>query len=220
MTTLTSTFPPYTRQEFDWIEGEWAYACHGRQTFLSVDDFRQVESWQAAGIRAATVVEAMTTFFTRLAQRPRRPARIKIAWIQPDLDRLQAHQNRITANVPLVNPNLLKSVWELVFEPLRSDPQAQDAWLKLYALKKSEPHPDAPGWLDHFDRARATEAQLLKLAEAHLRSLGAANPEATLKAQLADAGLTAGTDLYTRVWRHHWTRAVFKAFNVPEVKHG
>lgn len=211
------SFPPYTRQEFDWIEAEWAYACHGRQTFLSVDDFRQVEQWQAAGIRASQVVEAMTAYFAALTLRPRRPNRIKIAWIQPFLDKLQARARR-QAELPIAQfPTSI--LWDQVIEPLKSDPQAKEVWSKWWFLKASEPGPDAPGFLDHFDHTRAAEAHLLKLAEAHLRSLGAANPEAQLTAQLAEQNLTPGTDLYTRVWRHHWTRAVFRAFNVPEVRH-
>ncbi len=217
---MTATaFPPYTRQEFDWIEAEWAYGCHGRQTFLSVDDFRQVEQWQAAGIRAASVVEAMTAFFVRLAQRPRRPNRIKLAWIQPELDKAQARQQRF-AELPLVKFPATAN-WDKVIEPLKSDPQAKQAWTQWWFLKFNEPGPDAPGWLDHFDQTRAAEAQLLKLAEAHLDRLsGITNPRSTLALQLSEQGLQKGTDLYTRVWRHHWTRAVFKAFNVPEVNHG
>lgn len=217
-TPIPSRYPPYTRQEFDWIEAEWAYACHGRQTFLSVDDFRQVEQWQAAGICAASVVEAMTAYFTRLAQRPRRPHRIKIAWIQPELDKAQARQQRL-AELPVVHFPAAAN-WDQVIEPLRSDPQAKQAWTQWWFLKFNEPGPDAPGFLEYFDQTRAAEAQLLKLAEAHLRTLGAANPEAQLATQLAEQNLTPGTDLYKRVWRHHWTRAVFKVFNVPEVQHG
>jgi hypothetical protein len=100
-----------------------------------------------------------------------------------------------------------------VREPLRSDPKAHALFEAWSGLQATSPSPDAPGFLDHFDRERASFHELVVVAE---QALG---PEAEtlrerLGGRLAEAKLEAGSPLWQRAWKHHWGRLVCEAWGI------
>lgn len=55
----------YSREEYDWIEAEWAFHLHGRSAFLSVDDFQKIKEWEGHSIPPDLIVSAMKRYFER-----------------------------------------------------------------------------------------------------------------------------------------------------------
>ena len=42
---VLSAAMPFTREELDWMEAEWAFHLHGRSAFMSREDFLQLQVW-------------------------------------------------------------------------------------------------------------------------------------------------------------------------------
>lgn len=200
----------YTREELDWIEAEWALHLHGRQAFLSREDFVQVQAWEAAGAPADLVVNALAAFFERRSKRPR--PRAFVAMAHADKDVAKALQLR--RSLAKAGPAPAGAGWDAVKEPLRSDPRARAAFDAWAALKAAAPAPDAPGFLDHFDQERLAHRALVDLAAT---ALGPAAGElrAALEARLRQAELSEGGALWARAWAHHWGRMVCEAWGLP-----
>ena len=200
---------PYTREELDWIEAEWAYHLHGRQAFLSREDFLQVQAWDAEGAPAELVVSAMEAYFQRRAKRPRPRAFSAMAHLGKEVEKaLKLRQSLLRAG-----PAASSSGWEGVGEPLRSDPRARAAFAAWSALKGAAPSPESPGFLDHFDRERGAFLEVVRLAE---QALGPAAEDLRqrLSQRLAEAKLEAGTPVWERAWKHHWGRLVCEAWGI------
>lgn len=201
---------PYTREELDWMEAEWAFHLHGRQAFMSREDFLQLQVWDGEGIPADAVVGAMEAYFERRAKREKPRTWVALAHLAKDVARaakLRAAMGRADG------PSGDVSGWEAVKEPLRSDPRAKAAFEAWKRFQAAAPPPDSPGFLDHFDQARKLHKELLALAEARLGSRVEPLKE-TLMARLAESKLQEGTLVWKRAWDHHWSRAVCDAWGM------
>jgi hypothetical protein len=202
---------PYTREELDWMEAEWAFHLHGRQAFMSREDFLQLREWDGEGIPADAVVGAMDAYFDRRAKRAKPRTWVALSHIAKDV--AKAAQLR-SALAKAEGPGENLGEWEGVAEPLRSDPRAKAAFEAWRRSQAKAPAPDAPGFLDHFDAERALLRDFLSLAE------GALGPRAgtlreELRARLAEAKLEEGTLVWKRAWDHHWSKLVKDAWRIP-----
>ncbi len=199
---------PYTREELDWMEAEWAFHLHGRQAFMSREDFLQLQAWDAEGIPADAVVGAMEAYFERRARRAKPRTWVALSHLAKDV----ARAVKLRAALGKVEAEDL-SGWEAVKDPLRSDPRARAAFEAWKRCQAAAPPPDSPGFLDHFDQARRLRKDLLSLAEASLGARAEPLREALL-ARLAESKLQEGTLVWKRAWDHHWSRAVCDAWGM------
>lgn len=202
---------PYSREELDWIEAEWAFHLHGRSAFLSREDFLQAQTWAEAGVPADLVVAAMGSYFERRAKRPKARGFVALAHLDKDVAkalRFQGALKRAGADRTELG------AWSAVAEPLRSQAPAQAAFAAWQALKAAAPDPDNPGFLDHFDAERKAFRSLVALAEAALGARGEAlRSEQVLR--LREGGLEEGSLVWQRAWGHHWAQAVCDAWGIP-----
>lgn len=202
----------YSREEWDWMEAEWAFHLHGRSAFLSSEDFRQLQVWEGEGVPAEIIVNAMGAYFERRAKRPRPRSFVKVDHIVKDVAKgLKLREALHRSDAPTAD----LGAWTGVSEPLRSDPKARIAFETWQRLKASAPSPDAPGFLDHFDAERSARRSLLKLAEALLghetETLRKELEERLLEAQLKPESL-----VWTRAFQHHWELRIAEAFGIPK----
>jgi len=203
---------PYTREELDWVEGEWAFHLHGRAAFMSREDFLQLQVWAGEGVPAEAIVGAMEAYFERRRKRPGARTFVALSHLAKDVAKaaqLQAALRRAGAGAPEGGAE-----WERVKEPLRSDPRVRalyEAWKRSQA---GAPSPDAPGFLDHFDAQRKAFKELAAQAEARLGA-EAVPLKAALAGRLAESKLAEGTVVWQRAWDHHWSRIVCEAWGIP-----
>ena len=201
---------PYTREELDWMEAEWAFHLHGRQAFMSREDFLQLQAWDGEHIPADAVVGAMEAYFQRRAKREKPRTWVALSHLAKDVAKaakLRAAMGKVEA------PSGDVSGWEAVQEPLRSDPRARaafEAWKRFQALA---PAPDSPGFLDHFDEERRLFREFLALAEAKLGPRAEPLKEA-LAGRLAQSKLQEGTLVWNRAWTHHWSKIICDAWGI------
>ncbi len=201
---------PYSREELDWMEAEWAFHLHGRQAFMSREDFLQLQVWDGEGIPADAVVGAMEAYFERRAKREKPRTWVALAHIARDVAKaakLRAALGRAEG------PSGDLSGWDAVKEPLCSDPRARSAFEAWKRAQAAAPAPDSPGFLDHFDQERKLQRELLALAEGALGPRAEALRE-ELTARLAEAKLQEGTLVWKRAWDHHWSRTVCDAWGI------
>jgi len=199
----------YSREELDWMEGEWAFHLHGRSAFMSREDFLQLQLWAGEGVPADAIVHAMDAYFTRREKRAKGRSFVALNHLAKDVEKTMKLRSALER---AGTPQDL-GAWEGVKEPLRSDPRGRalfDAWKRLQA---GAPQPDSPGFLDHFDTERKAFRELAALAE---QRLGAeAEPlRAALAARLAEANLAEGTLVWKRAWDHHWLRTVCETWGI------
>lgn len=200
----------YSREEIDWIEAEWALHLHGRQAFLSREDFTQLQAWEAAGVPAEVVVHAFAAWFERRARRPRPRAFVALSHLDKEVAKAMTLRERLAQAGPAAASS---AGWAEVQEPLRSDPRAKAAFDAWNALKAASPAPDSPGFLEHFDREREAFRQLVDQAGEALGPAASAL-EARLRVRLAEAELEEGSSLWKRAWSHHWGRTVCEAWGI------
>lgn len=201
----------YSREEWDWMEAEWAYHLHGRSAFLSSEDFRQLQVWEGESVPAELIVNAMGAYFERRARRPRPRAFVKVEHITKDVAKgLKTREALQRGEAPAAD----FGAWSGVSEPLRSDPKARIAFETWQRLKASAPPPDAPGFLDHFDAERSARKALLALAEA-LLGTGLESARKELEERLMEAQLMPGSLVWKRAYQHHWDLRVAEAFGIP-----
>jgi hypothetical protein len=202
---------PYTREEKDWLEREWAYRAWGRAGLLSTDDYRQVLAWEAAGVPMDLVVAALNAFFDRREKRekPRTYVALK------HLDRDVAKALRLRETLLRAGPELEAAAgWDQVKAPLREDPSARAAFEHWRRLRASAPSPEAAGYLAHHDQVREARAALLALAEAALGPTAGSLRE-ELRRRLEAADMKEGGLVWKRAWNHHWARLVAAAWALP-----
>ncbi len=202
---------PYTREEWDWIEAEWAFHLHGRSAFLSNEDFHRLQIWEGEGIAAELIVNAMGAYFERRSKKPRTKSFVKVEHVSKDVAKgLKLREASDRGDTPKVD----FGAWARVLEPLRSDPKARLAFEAWQRLKASAPSPDAPGFLDHFDAERSARRALLALAEEGLGAqTGAIRQE--LEARLTEAQLKPDSLVWNRAFQHHWELRVAEAWGIP-----
>ncbi|WP_243302178.1 hypothetical protein [Geothrix oryzisoli] len=202
---------PYTREEKDWLEREWAFRAWGRAGLLSTDDYRQVLAWEAGGIPMDLVVAALNAFFDRREKRekPRTFVALK------HLDRDVAKAVKLREAVVRAGPELdAGKGWAQVKAPLKDDPAAKAAFEAWQRLRATAPSPEAAGYLAHHDGEREARAALLGLAEAALGSAVEAL-KSDLRQRLEASEMKEGSLVWKRAWNHHWARLVAAAWNLP-----
>ncbi|MCM2250531.1 MAG: hypothetical protein NDI58_08245 [Geothrix sp.] len=202
---------PYTREEKDWLEREWAFRAWGRAGLLSTDDYRQVLAWEAGGVPMDLVVSALNAFFDRRETRakPRTFVALK------HLDRDVAKAVKLRESILRAGPELdAGRGWAQVKAPLRDDPAAKAAFEAWQRLRAAMPSPESAGYLTHHDREREARAALLALAEAALGPHAEAL-RAELRQRLEASDMKEGGLVWKRAWNHHWARLVAAAWDLP-----
>lgn len=203
---------PFSREELDWIEAEWAYHLHGRSAFLSREDFLQVQAWDAEGATAALLVDAMEAYFARRAKRPRPRAFVAMSHLEKDVARAQKLRQALQRAEP--EPPKGHPGWDAVREPLRSDPRVRAVFEGWMRLRSQAPTPDSPGFLDHFDAERTAFRELIALVEARLGPTQE-TLATELRQRLAESKIPEGTHLWKRAWEHHWGRLLCQSWGIP-----
>ena len=202
---------PYTREEKDWLEREWAFRAWGRAGLLSTEDYRQVLAWESAGVPMELVVSALNAFFDRRDKRekPRTFVALK------HFDRDVAKAVKLREALLRAGPELEAGKgWEQVQAPLREDPAARAAFEAWQRLRASAPSPEAAGYLAHHDQEREARTALLALAEAALGP-GAEALRAELRQRLVASDMKEGSLVWKRAWNHHWARLVAHSWSLP-----
>jgi hypothetical protein len=202
---------PYTREEKDWLEREWAFRAWGRAGLLSTDDYRQVLAWEAAAVPMDLVVSALNAFFDRREKRekPRTFVALK------HLDRDVAKAVKLREALLRAGPELdAGKDWAQVKAPLRDEPAAKAAFETWQRLRATAPSPESAGYLAHHDQEREARSALLVLAEAALGA-GAETLRADLRQRLEAADMKEGSLVWKRAWSHHWARLVASAWTLP-----
>ena len=201
----------YAREDWDWIEAEWAFHLHGRSAFLSREDFAQLKTWEGQGIPPDLVVHALGAFFARRAKRARAKSFVAMSQIEKDVAKAVKVREALAraGAVPVSMEG-----WAQVKPPLGQDPQARllfEAWKRAQAAL---PLPDAPDFLEAFDAERRAFQILIQAAEAALGP--AAEPlRADLRQQLLEAEIPEGGVVWNRAWKHHWALRVSEAWGIP-----
>jgi len=202
---------PYTREEKDWLEREWAFRAWGRAGLLSTEDYRQVLAWEAADVPMDLVVSALNAFFDRREQRakPRTFVALK------HLDRDVAKAVKLRESLLRAGPELETGKdWVQVKSPLREDPAAKAAFEAWQRLRATTPSPESAGYLAHHDQEREARVVLLSLAETALGP--AAEPlRQELRVRLLASDMKEGGLVWKRAWNHHWGRLVASAWALP-----
>ncbi|WLT33047.1 hypothetical protein [Geothrix sp. PMB-07] len=202
---------PYSRDEKDWLEREWAFRAWGRAGLLSTEDYRQVLAWEAGGVPMDLVVAALNTFFDRREKKEKPRTFVALKHIDRDV----AKALKLRESLLRAGPELdAGKGWEQVKAPLREDPAAKAAFEAWQRLRASAPSPEAAGYLAHHDQEREARAALLDQAEAALGP--AAEPlRAELRQRLLAADMKEGGLVWKRAWSHHWGRLVAAAWALP-----
>ena len=202
---------PYTREEKDWLEREWAFRAWGRAGLLSTEDYRQVLTWESADVPMELVVSALNAFFDRRDKRekPRTFVALK------HFDRDVAKAVKLREALLRAGPELeVGRGWEQVQAPLREDPAARAAFEAWQRLRASAPSPEATGYLAHHDQEREARTALLALAEAALGPRAEAL-RAELRQRLIASDMAEGSLVWRRAWNHHWARLVAHSWGLP-----
>ncbi len=201
----------FSREEWDWMEAEWAFHLHGRSAFLSSEDFRRLQVWEGDGVTPEIIVNAMGAYFERRSKRPRPRSFVKVEHIAKDVAKgLKLREALCRGEAPTAD----FGAWSGVAEPLRSDPKARIAFETWQRLKALTPSPDAPGFLDHFDAERSARKELLALAEA-LLGPGTEPLRKELEERLIEAQLKPETLVWKRAFLHHWELRIAEAYGIP-----
>lgn len=202
---------PYSREEKDWLEREWAFRAWGRAGLLSTEDYRQVLAWEAGGVPMDLVVAALNVFFDRREKREKPRTFVALKHIDRDVAKAMKLRESMLRAGPEMDAG---KGWDQVKAPLREDPAAKAAFEAWQRLRASSPSPEAAGYLAHHDQERLARAEMLERAEAALGP--AAEPlRAELRQRLLAADMKEGGLVWKRAWNHHWGRLVAAAWALP-----
>ena len=200
----------YTREDWDWLEAEWAFHLHGRSAFLSREDFATLQAWEGEGVPPDAIVAAMEASFARRAKRARPRAFVAVAHLEKDVAKVM----KLRAALAKAGEAPALGGWDQVKEPLRADAAARAAFEAWRRAQAALPLPDSAGFLEAFDAERAAFAALLAKAEAALGPQ--AEPmQAELRARLQEARIPEDGLVWKRAWSHHWSRLVAEAWGLP-----
>jgi hypothetical protein len=202
---------PYSREEKDWLEREWAFRAWGRAGLLSTEDYRQVLTWEAAGVPMDLVVSALNAFFDRREKREKPRTFVALKHFDKDVTKALKLREAVVRAGPAMDAG---KGWDHVKPPLRDDPAAKAAFEDWRRLHLSAPSPEAAGYLAHHDQEREARAALLVLAEAALGPL-AENLRKDLRQRLEASDMKEGSLVWKRAWSHHWARLVATAWALP-----
>jgi hypothetical protein len=201
----------YSQEEWNWVEAEWAFHCHGRTAFISPEDFRQAKAWAEEGVPAEAVVAAMDSFFGRRAKRPRPRAFVALSHLKKDVARAMAFRKALARAGDA--PDARLPAWDAARGALKTDPRAKaafDAWTRL---KADAPPPESPGYLDHLDIEREARNAFVAMA-ADALGPGRGALEAKLAEKLRAANVKEGAAVWKRAWEHHFSKDVCAAWGL------
>jgi hypothetical protein len=204
----------YTSEEWNWIEAEWAFHCHGRTAFISPEDFRQAKAWADEGIPAEVIVAAMERYFDRRAKRPRPRTFVAISHIKKDVAKAMSFRRAMGRAGEALEKDIPK--WEAVRPPLKANPRAKvtfDAWMRL---KGNAPSPESSGYLEHLDSERLAYKAFVEIAAESLGPERAAL-EAELAKMLRSVDIPEGSAVWKRAWGHHFSKGVCAAWGLEGV---
>ena len=202
---------PYTREEKDWLEREWAFRAWGRAGLLSTDDYRQVLAWEAQAIPMDLVVSALNAYFDRQEKREKPRTFVALKHLERDVAKAVKLREAVLRAGPALDAG---RGWEQVKAPLREDPAAKAAFEGWQRLRAGGPSPESAGYLAHHDREREARAALLALAEAALGPTSEAL-RTELRQRLEAADMKEGSLVWKRAWSHHWARLIAEAWHLP-----
>ncbi len=200
----------FTRDDWDWLEAEWAFHLHGRSAFLSREDFATLQGWEGEGVPPDAVVAAMETYFARRAKRARARSFVAVSHLDKDVAKVM----KLRASLQKAGDAPVQGGWDQVKEPLRGDSGARAAFESWRRAQAALPLPDSAAFLEAFDAERAAFAALLAKAEAALGAQ-AAPMQAELKARLSEAKIPEDGLVWRRAWAHHWGKLVAEAWGLP-----
>ena len=200
----------YSRNDWDWMEAEWAFHLHGRSAFLSREDFATLQGWEGEGVPPDAVVAAMEAYFARRAKRPRPKAFVAVAHLDKDVAKVM----KLRAALAKAGDAPALEGWGQVKEPLRSDAAARVAFEAWRRAQAALPLPDSAGFLEAFDAERAALAALVGKAEAALGPEAEAM-RASLRQRLLEADIAEDGLVWKRAWSHHWGKMVAEAWGLP-----
>ncbi len=200
----------YARNDWDWLEAEWAFHLHGRSAFLSREDFATLQGWEGEGVPPDAVVAAMEAYFARRAKRARPRAFVAVSHIEKDVAKVMKLRTALAkaGDAPALGG------WEQVKEPLRSDGAARAAFEAWRRAQAALPLPNSAAFLEAFDAERAAFGALLEKAEVALGP-GAEAMRAGLRERLLDAKIAEDGLVWRRAWAHHWAKLVAEAWGLP-----
>ncbi len=202
---------PYTREEKDWLEREWAFRAWGRAGLLSTDDYRQVLAWEAQAIPMDLVVSALNAYFDRQEKREKPRTFVALKHLERDVAKaVKLREADLRAGPALA----VGRGWTQVQAPLVDDPAAKAAFEAWQRLRAAAPSPESSGYLVHHDQEREARSALLALAEAAL-GLRAEALQADLRQRLEAADMKEGSLVWKRAWSHHWARLIAEAWHLP-----
>ena len=202
---------PYTREEKDWLEREWAFRAWGRAGLLSTEDYRQVLAWESADVPMELVVSALNAFFDRRDKREKPRTFVALKHFDRDVARAMKLREALLRAGPELE---VGKGWQQVQAPLREDPAARAAFEAWQRLRASAPSPEAAGYLAHHDQEREARTALLALAETALGP-GAEALRTELRQRLVASDMKEGSLVWKRAWNHHWARLVAQAWGLP-----
>ncbi len=202
---------PYTGEEKDWLEREWAFRAWGRAGLLSTDDYRQVLAWEAEAVPMEVVVSALNAFFDRREKRDKPRTFVALKHLDRDVAKAVKLREAVLRAGPALDAG---KGWEQVKAPLREDPAARAAFEGWQRLRAAAPSPESTGYLAHHDREREARTALLTLAEAALGPAAEAL-RIELRQRLEAADMQEGSLVWKRAWNHHWARQLATAWNLP-----
>ncbi|MDR1840907.1 MAG: hypothetical protein LBQ86_03175 [Holophagales bacterium] len=204
----------YTQEEWNWLEAEWAFHCHGRTAFISPEDFRQAKAWAEEGIPAEAVVSAMESFFERRAKRPRPRAFVTLAHLKKDVEKAMSLRRAISRAGDAIVTRFPE--WGSVKAPLNSDPRAKAAFEAWMRLKHSAPTPESSGYLEHLDSERAAHNIFVYIAADALGpKLGAIKTNLAEKLKAVD--IQEDSSVWNRAWNRHFSKDVCAAWGLDGI---
>ncbi|MFZ9361722.1 MAG: hypothetical protein ACO25G_04155 [Holophagaceae bacterium] len=200
----------YSREEYDWIEAEWAFHLHGRSAFLSADDFQKIKEWEGQLVPADLIVSAIKRYFERRSKKERPKSFIALSHIQPDIDKILKLRTALDRHE---SSDQIKE-WNLVKSPLREDPKAQSLFKVWHAKLYAMPSAESPVHLEAFKEERQSYKDLIGYAQLNLGdSMESLRVELIEKLKKAD--LIQGSPVWDRSFDFHWSNLVAEFWKLP-----
>ncbi len=201
---------PWSREDIEWLEREWAYRAFGRAGLMSPEDFQTWKGWEKESIPVDLVVSALNAYFDRRDKRARPRTFVALKHIVKDVEK----GVKLRESLHRAGPELVTEGWDAVAPSLRSNEQARSAFEAWRRARAALPDPTDPNYLDRFDEERQAHSALVAQAESAL-GVQAEGLRDDLRSRLVAAQLEEGGPLWTRAWKHHWAKVVLDHFGVP-----
>lgn len=207
---------PYTRQEYDWIEAEWAYHLFGRTAFLSVEDFSQIEGWDAQSIPADVIISAMDIYFKRRATKPRPRSFLALEYLQKDIDRLTQLRRALDLHRGESSPQD-KTLWDSVKPPMKEDPKAINLFTLWSESRSMVPSAESTHYIEAIARVKAARTNLVAYAQSLLMTERRETLNGELIERLKASQLIPETPVWNLAFTHHWAIAILAEWSLEDL---